>query len=301
MIADSMLLGFRRVLTLLLGIVSMTNAACAQRGPAIWSGSSAGYEVRWTASEIDVRRGDRRVFSAREWANEGLTHFIAANRSAGETRAPDCNYRRSIRIVSMVGSMLSLEDSSEISCRQEAHPGGMTRLITVDLSKSGSLAHAGGDALGQVDTAKPERAVLLTSLFPAADVLAALAAASPVRGVLRAVNAKPATLPALLSAIADARGEGDACFIVPSDLLSAFAFDRMDGQRVIVRLGLPGDGPCRTNLTTSDLSFAIPAALAPALQNAASGAAGFLEARGEQIAAGRVTVITLHSGRGLGR
>jgi hypothetical protein len=278
----------------------IATAAGAHAGE-IWSGRSAGFQVRWTERDIDVRRGTRRVFSAREWANAGLIHFLAANRGARDMRPPDCNYRRDIRIIALVGAMMSLEDRTEFSCRNEAHPGGMTRMITVDLATMGRLAQAGRDAIGRVDPRAPGRAVLLTRLFPAADVQAALAGAPPLRDVLLRTGTEAATLPALLHAVTDAAGEGDACYVVPSDLLAAFAFDRLDGERVVLRLGLPGDGPCRMNLTTADLSFAIPASLAMAVQDADNGSAGFLAARGARLAAGRVTTIVLHSGHGRSR
>jgi hypothetical protein len=51
-------------------------------------------------------------------------------------------------------------------------------------------------------------------------------------------------------------------------------------------------------LTTVPLSFAIPAALAPAVQQAARGEAGFLAECGASIADRRVTTIVLRSGRG---
>jgi hypothetical protein len=291
---------YRRTLAAALVVIATATGAHARATGEIWSGTSAGFEVHWTKNDINVRQGGRRVFSARDWVKAGLAHFIAVNRSSGDMQPPNCDYQRSIRIVALVGAMMSLEDRTEISCRREAHPGGMTRLITVDLAVTGALAEAGRDAIGRVDPRHPGRAVLLTQLFPGEEILSALASAPPLRDVLRRTGTRPKTLPALLDAVADASGEGDACYIVPIDLLSAFAFDRLDGKHIIMQLGLPGDGPCRMNLTTSDLSFATPESLALAVQRAAGGEEGFLANRGESIAAGRVTTIELHSGRGGG-
>jgi hypothetical protein len=287
-----------RIRAAALVLVATTTGAHSRAPGEIWSGTSAGFDVRWTSAEIDVRQGDRQVFSARNWAYAGLGHFVAANRRAGETRPPDCNYRKEIRIIALVGAMMSLEDRTEITCRKEAHPGGMARLITVDLAATGPLALAGRDAIGRVDPRQPGRAVLLNQLFPAGDVLSALADAPPLRDVLRRSGTAPATIDALINAVADASGEGDACYIVPFDLLAAFAFDRADDAKLVIRLGLPGDGPCRMDMTTADLSFAIPQSLTRAVRRAASGEEGFFADRSEGFAAGKLTTIELHSGRG---
>ncbi len=291
----------RRLLALALVLAAAAGGAQAQAPAAIWSGTSAGFDVQWTTGDIVVRRGKQAVFSARDWAQAGLAHFIDVNRDTKSARPPDCTLTRSLRIVALVGAMMSLEDSSENTCRREAHPGGMTRLLTVDLAKPGSLAQAGRDAIGRVDPDQPGRAVLLTDLFAAGDVLAGLAAAPPLRDVLRRAKSTPTTLPALIEAVAYASGEGDGCYSVPPDLLAGFAFARLDGDRIVMRLGLPGDGPCRMSLTTADMPFALPASLAPAARKAAARQEGFLADQAEAIAAGRRTVIELHSGRGAGR
>jgi hypothetical protein len=198
--------------------------------------------------------------------------------------------------VAVVGALVSFEDAAEIACRKEAHPGGMTRLITLDLSSREPLVESGEDAIGQIDTNRPGKAVLLTRLFPADEVFKALSALPPIQSALRAAGVRPQTLPALVQAVADATGEGGNCYIIPPDLLGHFTFDRIEGGRVVIRLGLPGDGPCRMKLTSLDASFAIPPRIAGALEAAAAGREGFLAAEGARIAAGRFTRIALRSG-----
>ena len=273
-------------------------ASHAERPGDIWAGASVGFAVQWSVSDIVVHRGNQIVFSASDWAKAGLAHFLMVNRASGGTAPPDCDYKRHMRIVSLVGTMMSLEDRVEIGCRKEAHPGGMTRLITVDLAATGPLAQAGRDAIGRTDTRHPGQAVLLTKLFPVPDILAALANTPQLREVLQRTGAKPKTVPDLLAAVAGASGQGDECFIVPDDLLGSFAFDRLDQDRIVLRLGLPGDGPCRMDLTTATVRFAMPDALAAAVRQAANGEAGFLADRGKAIAADRETEIVLHTGRG---
>jgi hypothetical protein len=143
--------------------------------------------------------------------------------------------------------------------------------------------------------------VLLTGLFPDEEVLKALIGLPPVQSALRAAGAQPKTSPALVKAVADATGEGEDCYVIPPDLMGRFAFDRVKDHRVVIRLGLPGDGPCRMKLTSLDASFAIPPQIAGALEAAAAGKEGFLATEGTRIAAGRVTKITLRSGPRAGR
>lgn len=280
--------------------LGLTMPAIAAPPDHLWSGISAGYSIDWTTADLVARRAGKPVFSAREWAKAGLTHFVKVNRAGGAPPG-DCDYRRTIRLLAVVGSRLSLADQAEFTCRREAHPGGITRLLTVDLAETGPLAEAGRDAIGAVDPAHPGRAVLLTALFPEPEILSALARTPALHAALADQKAMPATLPDLVGAVANASGTGDACYTVPPDLLASFAFGRLAGGHVLVELGLPGDGPCRSNLTVSELSFTIPPALAAPLQQADRREAGFLASAGRDWAESPATTIVLHTGRGAGR
>jgi hypothetical protein len=284
------------LLALLASVSGFGGQAGSNAAGVIWSGKSGGLTIEWSTADITAAQGDKKVFSARDWAEAGLRHFIAVSRSAGMTSPRDCDYTRTFRIVAVVGPLISFEDAAEITCRKEAHPGGMTSLITLDLSNRQPVGEAGSDAIGQIDLERPGKAVLLTPLFPAEEVFRALSGLPAIESALRAAGAKPRTLPAMVQAVADATGEGANCYVIPSDLLGHFAFDRMEGGRVVIRLGLPGDGPCRMNLTRLDASFAIPVRIAGALEAAAAGKEGFLAAEGTRVAGGRVTTIQLRSG-----
>lgn len=267
---------------------------------AIWSGDSGGFTVTWTDADITARHGDKLAFSARDLAGAGLAHFVAANRRGG-SKAPDCDYQRRFRIAALVGSLLSLEDRTEFTCTREAHPGGTTRLITLDLASPKPVAEVGEDAIGRIDTKSPGKALLLTQLFPPEEVLKVLAAATPIKKALRRAEIEAKNLPALVEAVTYATGEDDGCYEVPPDLLARFAFDSLDGDRIIVRLGLPGDGPCRMALTEVPLVFTVPGALSEPLRAAATGSAGFLAEEAKRIANGRATTISLRSGKGVGQ
>ena len=286
---------FARIAAIAAALLLTAPGAFAQT--AIWSGNSDGFTVTWTRADIAARRGDKLAFSARDLASAGLAHFVAANRRGG-SKAPDCDYERRFRIVALVGSLLSLEDRTEFTCTREAHPGGTTRLITIDLANPKPVAEVGEDAIGRIDTQSPGKAALLTQLFPPEEVLRVLTAATPIEKALRRAEIEAKTLPALVEAVTYATGEDDGCYEIPPDLLARFAFDDLDGDRVVVRLGLPGDGPCRMALTEVPLVFTVPGALSEPLRAAAAGSAGFLGKDAKRLAGDRATTITLRSGKG---
>ena len=288
----------RLIAAVLVSVAALGGEASKSNPPpeTIWAGKSGGVMITWTTSNITAVRGESRVFSAREWAESGLRHFIAVSHTAATPAPPECDYRRTFRIVAVVGPLVSFEDVTEITCRKEAHPGGMTRLITLDLSSPQPLVEVGQDAIGRIDGSQPGKAVLLTGLFPAGEVLNTLKALPPLQSALKAAGARPQSVPALLEAVGDARGEGENCYVIPPDLLTHFAFDHLQGGQVVIRLGLPGDGLCRMKLTTLDANFPIPASLSSSLQAAATGREGFLAPEGLRIAATRATQITLRSG-----
>jgi hypothetical protein len=62
---------------------------------------------------------------------------------------------------------------------------------------------------------QPGRAVLLTRLFPAPEILSELASTPLLREIMRRTDSKPVTLQALLDAVVDANGRNDECFVVP--------------------------------------------------------------------------------------
>lgn len=277
--------------------VALLTAPSTFAQTAIWSGNSGGFTVTWTQADITARRGDNLAFSARDLAKAGLAHFVAANRRGG-LKTPDCDYERRFRIAALVGSLLSLEDRAEFTCTKEAHPGGATRLITIDLANPKPVAEIGADAIGRIDTKSPGKAVLLTHLFPAEEVLKVLATAPPIEKALRRAEITAKTLPALIEAVTYATGEDDGCYEIPPDLLARFAFDGLDGNRIVVRLGLPGDGPCRMALTEVPLVFTIPGTLSEPLRAAATGSAGFLGKDAKRLFGDQETTITLRSGKG---
>ncbi len=113
----------------------------------------------------------------------------------------------------------------------------------------------------------------------------------------RALGKQPAatTLPELLDALARTPPvlEAEHCFSFPEDLLARFAFHHLTRDGVAVRLGLPGAGPSRANLTQLGLELALPPALREALQQAATQQAGILMDSATKLAEGRESVLRL--------
>ena len=79
----------------------------------------------------------------------------------------------------------------------------------------------------------------------------------------------PTELGALVNALAETPPvvDGKHCYSFPSDLLARFVLYHSEGTYVAVRLGLPGAGPCRYELTEIGLLLKMPEALKPALEH----------------------------------
>jgi len=266
----------RRWLVVVLVLICSLPAAGADG-----SAAQQDYVVEVTPSDLLVRSGVRRtevVYSARRWAENELHAFLGFN--AG--RPLNCDYEHRIEAISLVGPYLGLRDAFYASCPPEAHPAEETRLLTIDLSAS------------RPDLRHPGMAVAATDLFPADAIRASLQNAPQLRPLLP--NTSPRTLKALLSAVAGKYGtDPDDCFYVARDLLNRFAFVGSEDSHAVVALGLPGAGPCRTNLTEIRLALDAPRALQPALANAAEGRAGFLPGAGS---VAPVITIRLQVGQG---
>jgi hypothetical protein len=219
------------------------------------------YVVEVTPSDLVVRIGGSAggiVFSARRWVTDELDAFKRDN--AGEPL--DCDYEHRIEAISLVGTYLGLRDEFYASCPPEAHPAEETRLLTFDLARGGG------------EPRRQESVVALTDLFPAEVIRTGLQGARLFQQFLS--GTQPPTLEALLDEVVDRYGEGpNDCFYVPHDLLGRFAIaGTADGHAAVV-IGLPGAGPCRSNLTDVRLVLDAPSDLRPALADAAAAGAGF--------------------------
>ena len=218
-------------------------------GAPLWSGSAAGYRVEWTTADLRVRHGAAPlpVFSVR-------AQWQARAGSVGR-----CTGGNALALQSVVGPLLSFREQSDGQCEGSAQPWAWVRLVAVDVSRGGQPAS-------------------LTDVFPEALLLEALLADKRVQEALNsgAAGPAPATLAALVQRIADYPSE-DCRWGFSPDLLSRFAFHRVNRERVAVRIGLShGCEVARGSFTQLELVLPVPPAWRDALERAGRRQGGFL-------------------------
>lgn len=276
-----------------------SHAELNQADRTIWAGRSGGYALRWSTTEIkatsmntptDVR------FSAKAIAGKAFDEYKAIMTSIEEPSTPQCTYERTFTLLSVVGSIITLRDNYYSSCSGEAHPAGETRLLALDLAKTGGVSY---DEEMHIDINHPGQVIKLTDLFPEADIVQALLADPFVRkNMLDAqVKSPPKTLAEFLNSLAITNSE-EVCLTIDDDWLTRFSFHHIESGRVAIRLGFSGSGPCRERLTEIGLLLPIPPSLKPALALAASNREGFLAADLKRVANGKVTKIVFGIGKG---
>jgi len=240
------------------------------------------------------------VFSARAFARQGLAHFASVVKDPTTGKVLSCAYERRFQLLAVVGTLMSFRDQYYSSCEKEAHPGGETRFTTIDLAKDEAVAYIGPDSFGEIKPSQPGKAVRLTDLFPEQEVYERLHADPLIIQTLDANTGEPTprTLPALMNRLSGRRGSAQNCFLVPNDLLTRFAFYHVEDGRIEVKLGLPGDGPCREDLTQISLLFSIPSDLGIPLDRAKNREEGFLMKDEAPKAGKSETIVRLRTGKG---
>ena len=229
----------------------------------IWVDQSGGFTIRWSTSDIIVHPLDNVQevrFSAKYLAQKDLEDTLNMAREPSDQENRLALYERDFTILSVVGSIVSFQDHHFISFKHEAHPAGETRLTAIDFARSGE-------------------GVQLTEFFSEPVILHALLADPLIEEALR--NAGNPDTPKTLSELIARTSPGvfgfkGFCYSISDDLLTRFAFHHIEGNKVAVRIGLSGAGPCREAFTQLGLLLPIPDALKGALALAESGKEGFL-------------------------
>jgi hypothetical protein len=245
--------------------------ASPQRSEPIWSGNSAGFAIQWTTDDLAARPAAASApsFSLRQLARKDFADIEKDSQDDGH-----CEYSRSFKLLSVVGSIVSYEDDYFLSCENTAHPSGRARFVAVDLSKSTAPRRTPPDA-----SYLPAQVASLTDYFASGEILKALMADALVRKALQG-QAAPRTLNDLLAYLKEnfpsVADDEKQCFELDPDLLTRFSFHHIEGNRIAVRLGLSGPEVCRDNLTQIGLLLPIPPSLKDALAKADSGSEGFL-------------------------
>jgi WD domain, G-beta repeat len=215
----------------------------------IWSGTSGGYVVSWTAEDLVARTiaGSSPVFSVLErWKTE----LKGAKR---------CTGGNSLMLQSVVGAIVSYREESAGECEGAAHPWATVKILALDTRRGGIPAK-------------------LTDLFPEADLLRALLGDKMVQEALGSgrPGPTPSRLSTLIQRIMGYQSE-DCRWAFPSDLLSRFAVHHLEKSRVALRIGLShGCEVARGSFTQMTLILPIPEAWQESLSRAAQRQEGFL-------------------------
>jgi hypothetical protein len=252
----------------------MTSSAAAQQ--VIWRGRAAGYDISWSDRDITARRADGvLVFSARriadrEWAEMQGDH---------DEEVPVREYEQRYRLLSVVGSIISLEEATYCDCGG-AHPISWTRFVSYDVAR------------GTVARPHP---VPATEVVPEAGLLRALMADRLIRQAMDSAQVRTfASVRALTDALKmqEIQPVQEECtFHVGEEFPTEFAFHHLEGGRVAIRFSLSHYVELCRGMMTQVGVLATPLPRWSAAFTAASARrAGYLMKDVAAIAGGRRTV-----------
>lgn len=235
----------------------------------IWQGVSDNYTIFWDGKDIAASAPGK---GAARFSMHDLLEHRWRMAFKSEDAPAGCSSEYSMKILSVVGSLISVELSEYGQCPGAAHPNVTTSYESVVL-------------------ANPDRPIALTHYFDEKDIYQALINDGIVKKVLAAENiATPATLPQLIYALGSVSGFCEYGFT--DDLLTRFAFHHLEEDKVAVRLGVShGSGACRGMLTQLGILLPIPEHLLNALKRADAREEGFLMKDAESIAGNRNTLM----------
>jgi uncharacterized protein YgiM (DUF1202 family) len=229
-------------------------AKTAEGDEVIWQAQTDNFTIRWSTGDITVTdQYQETIFSAAALANKQFTaNFLSEDQ---------CEYKRNFTLLSVVGTIASLQDSENFSCQNTPHPTMETRFMSIDLAKAG-------------------RKVKLTDRFAEADILKALLADAVIKSALE--QAKPPQLPTTLKALYDILewteiSVKECSYYLPTDFLNQFALHHVKGNQIAVRVKLQPLVPaCQTKNLQLGFYLPIPANFRAAIQQAQTGKVGFL-------------------------
>ncbi len=216
----------------------------------IWEGESAGFNIRWTKSEITATTSfGEQVFSTTQLAQKTFeADFLMDN---------PCEYQRNFALLSVVGSIATISDTENIGCNTMMRPNIDHNFRVIDLAKSA-------------------QAVKLTDLFLESDILAALLNDKIIKLSLKGKT--PTSLTELFDVLEWSEiVMKDCIYTFPIDLLSQFAFHHVTATQVAIRLNLkPMIQLCQSHKTQLGFYLPIPTILKMPLNRAQMQNSGFL-------------------------
>lgn len=270
-------------------------------GKPIWRGSSGGVEIEWTTADLFSRSGGNLEKIFQPVAEKGHEEFVAAMSGVTPTKGQshNCDYRRDFQLLSVVGPLVSFEDTEYSDCGG-AHPTTQTRFTAVDLKREGTVAYQYDESV-DVDVDRPGKAVKLTDYFQESDILNALLADRVISEALKeaGVSTPPKTLAALPEVFAKNGYLINGELSLRPDFLTRFAFHHLEGDMVAVRINLPSIAFGYRSKQIG-LLLPVPPVLKQQLASAASGEEGFLMGSAPQSIRKQSTRFSFKIGAGAG-
>ena len=236
------------------------------QGATIWHGASGNLNICWTQADITATAKNKILFSAMALAKKDFEADFLADHSLGKDNS--CESERSFTLLSVVGSVASLEYAEITFCQGAAHPSIETKFTAIDLAKSAQT-------------------VKLTDFFAESDILNALLADGVINTALENAGAKtPTTLTGLYEALEWTNMMVKDCeYYLPEKFLTRFAFHHLKGNQVAMRLHLsPIAHACQSTNIQLGFYLPIPNTLKEDINKAKRRKAGFLMEQSKNIA-----------------
>jgi hypothetical protein len=247
------------------------------RGGKAWRevrhGAAGPIGWRWRDDDFVASRNAQLLLSLRAMADADFARWLAAGPDPSNAAA-DVGCWQTHRLVprSLVGTLLGFDDIEEDVCGHEPHEAA--RRLALDIARPGPTRYSDADLA--IDPAKPGQTVVLTDYVPANAIRQALLESPEVQRRLGGA-APPAGLDQLIAMLAAHDRSGEGCpGAFTEDVLARFDIERVEGDRMVVALGLSGRGSCAETITPVELTLPVPDPLRAALAAAADGSNGFL-------------------------
>lgn len=232
-----------------------------------WEQTIHDTKITWNQKDITIHQGKKLLFSAHNFAQ----HYFETHYSEHliTTDQESCEYEHQFQLLSIVGDLVSRQETEYLGCEQAAHPSINTTFTAFRLTQ-------------------PDHPISLTDYFPEPDLLSALLADPVIQTALAKTElpTPPGSLAELaqtlntvyLETVPSESDNQDTCFYqLTENFLTQFAFHRLHKDQVAVRVALPpAVGACRATYAQLELLLPLPASLKTALIQADTGKTGFL-------------------------
>lgn len=248
----------------------------------IWEGRGEGIEVRWDEDDLVIKDQDRLPLSILRTIEEESVRAMEKLQSIDPgvemTKSEGYEHREELRLLSVVGPLVSYERYSHIVWPEMKMTADERRYVVIHTSRSG-------------------RAPILTDYFEKEVIFKALMADTLVKATLAREDwSQPPPITSfdeLMNRLADITPTCEYAFT--NEMLTSFAFHHIEGEKVAVQIGLrPGGIKCRGMMTPITLMLPIPGALSEPLERADAGSEGIMARDLAAIAGNQKTTLTLH-------